>query len=192
MWILTGAASVVPIALTDEITLYPQLVYQSMNAAWVLREGYVYSGSAWVSLSTHLYDHGDFILASDISVVSVSNGALGKNADNVVLLCSRGEGVDAYCVAGFDTPIDVTNIATIKAFINHSDSTSGGGAYLGVSLNKSAAMQASVYSTSAGWITLSLDVSALTGAYYVMLGVYDQGDWYTTEAIYTYEVYYER
>jgi hypothetical protein len=190
IWVQLGTNSVAPVVLTDEITLDPLSVYQYVSSAWVFRISYVYTGSAWKILSTYLYDDGAFILANDIAVVASTNGSLTKNANNIYMSASRGEGVNAYCVAGFDTKINVTNISKIKAYLNHSW-TSSGAAILGVSLNKSTTLAASVTSTSSGLQTLSLDVSALTGEYYVMLRVQDYGDWYTADTITVYEVYYE-
>jgi len=190
IWLLVGASSVAPIALTDEFKLYPTQVTQYNGTTWDQRISYVYTGGAWVPLSTALYDYGTFILANDIDTIQTINGSIGKASDHITVTASRGEGIDAIAVGGFDVPIDVTNLSAIKAYINQTYSASPGGVYLGLSVGKNTSFQASAASTSTGVKTLTIDVSALSGNYYVMLKAYNQGGWYSSVQMYVYKVYY--
>ena len=173
VWIktaLSGGASLNALtknALTVALTGCKQYV----SGAWVRREAYLYSGSAWVQFATEQLilfaagggDTAKWTTAYQAGGYTVTPGTV---ADDGLTVTAP---YDPICVLGTVDKIDVTNLATVNAEATY---TPGGGGTIKMTLptDKSAInAEPNVRNlTSAqGTATVSIDVSALTGEYYV-------------------------
>lgn len=178
VWVWIGGQSPAPIALTDLLTIHPRACYQYNGSNWAALESYVYSDSAWVELSLIVYDYGAEILSAmtqrsfggnQVSTVTYTE----QSGAVYILRTSTGDW--GYRCYSTDQAIDLTDISTIRMTYTR---TSGLTLRLYVSgTNSSYNATASVEGSSGSNLTVNLNVSALSGLYYI--GLYS-GCWNET------------
>ena len=177
LWAWIGGQSAAPVDLTDLFTVHPRAIYQYSGSAWALLESYVYTSSAWVEVTLYLYDNGEFLLSSGATEV-YSYGTYNVFTIGELSLYIYAYHGGSHCIEtiGFDTPIDLTDVSQIKIYcsiISLVQGNNGAGFKLGISPDKSRSLSAAVYrTTNATGLTMTLDVSAYSGLYYVMLEAY--------------------
>ena len=171
VWICTGAVSAVSVSVDRKNTLiiYPVGAYQynSTSAAWELKAAQVYLNGAWVNLQTYFYQDGVIsALAGDFT--NVGSVTVTKYSTYMTL---KGTYASGWCHAASANKIDVTNLNHI--YFDMMASTSSGSAVGLKSVRSEAAMDypsPSAVETTRG--TVSLDVTGITGSYYLFFRIY--------------------
>lgn len=173
VWVWLGAASLAPAAVGGRITLHPRAAYQRAGGVWAIKTAYVYTGSAWVEITLNLYDNGAFILEPDVELIA--GDTLTKQPARIYAFDSAGRGETSSIRAYFSNSIDLTNISTVKLVFDWITVSTASGRYvrLEIGSNKTGSVAASAQTgTPAAGVTLSVNVSALSGSYYVGAYVY--------------------
>ena len=169
IWIWTGSHSLGALALTDTITLYPRAVYQYISAAWVFRVSYVYT-TVWKEVSLYVYDSGSDILSVMAQVnygYNTANTIYNKDAGSIRIVQTGS--TTTYRLAHTETQIDLTGVSQIKLTYTRNKATSYD--WFGVTSWRGDDGSFVTYGTLANGtgITKTIDVSALTGLYYLGL-----------------------
>ena len=171
VWFPTGTSSpgTFNALKKNSILVDPLSAKQCVNSAWVKKEAKLYRSGQWVDLIRYLYAKGDEY--SDITggwnltftppsqYWSIGNYA--KNKDSIYMATGSRQGVRA--VTKFK--IDVTDLSTISVRVEHCD-IQGGDCKLGLTNNADGEGQIA-YTLVDGAGIFSLDVSRMTGSYYV-------------------------
>lgn len=187
IWIQTGKTSVIPFNALKKSTLmvYPNVAYQYdiSSATWVRQTARSYISSTWKDWVVLYYDYGE-------EYVDLTGGWVAYGMDD------KAVKYDTYIYLEVDStgnawaytnnPVDLTSISTLNFYIKRSHE---GACRIGVNavkptsannpLNSMAAMTkvASYVSTVTPY---SVDVSALTGPYYLVFleaGERDGNNW---------------
>lgn len=189
VWVWLGGTTRAPMALGERITLAPRAVYQRVSGAWAIKPAYVYTGGAWAEVSLHLYDAGSHLLASGETAIYTDKGGWTQNEANLYLWCHDGSYTSKFYM-GFSTPVDLTNVSAVKMYVNHNQAT--GSPKFGLYVCSALSMTKIAYaeSTTAGYKTLTLDVAALSGMYYIAAYVEAAVNGYSNG--YIHQVYLER
>ena len=183
VWVLTGTTSSVSFNILKKncIKVYPLKTYQYVSGTWVEKESMSCQNGTWVDWFNGLFfDNGD-------QCISVTGGWTNEgweyNYDSNAVISSTissthmtvtGDyiGASQYSktsIVGTVNKINIDNISKIYADI---EITSAGTVYLGVTPTKNAAESGNAANTanaSVGKHTLEIDVSSLTGEYYIVL-----------------------
>ena len=186
VWILTGTTNDVSFNILKKncIKVYPLKTYQYIGGTWVEKSSMSCQDGTWVDWFNGIFfDNGDqceiitggwtnkgwtydddTILASNIysTHMKVTGGYTVTDA-------TTGVGVSHSSIVGTTNKIKLDNVSKIYANINI---TQGGSVYLGVTTTKNAQESiniASDYAISIGEHTLGINVSSLTGEYYIVL-----------------------
>ncbi len=170
VWIktaLTGGASLN--ALTkNALTVAIVGCQQYVSGAWQNKDAYLYGGSAWVQFGTEqviLFQAG----GGDASKWTNSGWTYGQFTVTAGTVADDKLTVSApygsYCLLGTVDKVDVTNAAKISANITYAAS-SGGIIQMRLCASKDTNAAAGTVNISASG-TVQLDVSSLSGEYYV-------------------------
>ena len=189
IWVVTGQSGkcVFNALKKNYIEIRPMSAKQYIGGVWVDKTARIYQESDtgeldWNDWIVYLYDRGkDY---EDITggyeethSYAGSNGDVGmdimENSIRVEALANTS-GTSAWCGAVTMKTIDLTNINTLYASGYCSDARNGEAGSAGVGLRVTPTKEIRDYVaadktvTSTGDFTISLDVSALDGAYYVI------------------------
>lgn len=181
VWIMTGKTSTVGFSATKKnlIMVYPLNATQMVSGALVDVPARSYQNGEWVDWITYLYNNGDE--CTDITggwysfnwLTERGTGSVTKNADSVTLTCTKNTAIE------YGTVNKINLSAYSKIELKASDYTQGTSRILlcvrnvtgtGISdtgLVANQAIQAD---------TVSLDVSGLSGEYYVSVRAYSGSD----------------
>lgn len=198
VWIQTGITSGVAFnALKkNSITLYPISAKQYVNGAWVEKTAKSYQNGNWVEWFIYFYKYGDerFEVTGGFSK-SKDNGVgtrtVTKNSDSMYLLCIGISNSGTHFTVASEKMIDVTTLKTLYARIKFTTTAS-----TSFSIGLGGLRNVYAYETTHKAVDssyegiISLDVSALTGMYYLlftMAGKVVNNNGYC----YVYEVYAE-
>lgn len=171
VWIATGVASTAPlnVAPKETVMLYPLSAQQYTGGAWVSLNAAVYTLGAWVDLwNGYLFDFGDQHEAVTGGWITQTDANASASVDGTITL-SGADYKWAYAATAQKVSLDGYSKLAVKII-------SPGGAYTGHGVrlsngplgNVDAAASFSV-SYQSGKNVYSWDISALTGAYYVVL-----------------------
>ena len=171
VWIWLGDNQLVDIDIGSNILLPPKAAFQYISSAWTYIESYVYHSGAWVEVTLYVYDTGDFYLVDSYSAVSYG----GNNYSQVTISLESGF-IKYLCTGTGDretrygwttTLVDLTDVDTIR----FSYSTTGAidCCNFKVSTTRTNSAAASAAGTYGASQTKDLDVSSLTGEYYIGL-----------------------
>lgn len=158
----------------NNITVYPIACKQYVSGAWVEKDAKIYQSGAWVSWTYYLFNISDQCISVTGGWEAYVNGVL-YNDEGYVGLRSTGSSVVA--AVGTKNPIDLTNFKTLKGFA--CKVYNGAKELIGVTKTKEAIFAAyisPVYSASGAFSEFSVDVSELSGEYYVTLSSSASGD----------------
>lgn len=195
VWLVSASQSNFPFAIVNGILVYLRLAFQWDGSAWNELEAYCYYGSAWVPFYLNLYDYGDEFDAVTGGWTLENTGGYGvQYADNVRIYAS-GSGGSPNNYTSFHTTdkIDLTNINTIYVYSKKGVGTYAAfvavspiiGSAVIVNNNKIAYAQLNA-GTTLDWS--ALDVSGITGEYYICFYAYTASSWYDS---YVYGCYAE-
>lgn len=158
----------------DEV--YPLSVKQYVSGAWADKTAKSYQGGAWADWVTYLYKNGDECLkltggwALSSNVERNSNPTLVKNATSMTF--STSFVTESHFADGFlrcNNKIDLTEKSTITVFLESANISTVG---MRLCISKTDSSIAHVYAAAGAAISnnakvVSLDVSEMTGTYYV-------------------------
>lgn len=204
VWIRTGASSVAAFnALKNRrLYVYPLDCRQFVSGAWVRRDMKLYDGSAWVDFATYLYNAGDpcTAITGGWTAIALDGDNADSAADLPPSITWNADSVSLsqennYC-GGIRTTnqLDLTNVDTIHF---HGTLRTGPGTTrvcriavwsdMGteVSDNLSATYFLPGVSAETQTVTgeVTVDVSSLTGTYYIGLTVSKTGSQITMNAM---------
>lgn len=186
VWINVGRSSAVEfnVLKKDAIQVYPLAAKQYVSSAWADVEAKTYQGGQWVEWTIYLYAPGDECTKNGGNWVSIgkniSSDGLGSHAvtltlndDNMNLVQTEKGGI-VYK----EQTISLTDVSTINIKGTHPSAVSGDhwtclnvwtslGTYFGT--NRVAYLN---FGKTGGTFDLNLDVSGLTGTYYIGFGLY--------------------
>lgn len=177
------------------IQVYPMAAYQYVSGAWVAKTAKTYQSGAWVEWITYLFNEGD--TCDDItggwsnSGYSYSGTVDGSSYTYTKVSPTIGDTIKVsvgaelkVSIAGTAKMIDLTDVKTVavdvesvvgQAFVNVTTSKALGSNY---------AVQKVLTASSAG-TTVNLDVSSLSGSYYVAVFTYGSTNVTTRSAVIT-------
>jgi hypothetical protein len=170
VFILLGGLSY-PIPLTKLITIYPRGAYQYESSTWVLKETYVYLSGSWTELLYLLYNAGTFYMGNGFPYHSGDKAAFSLLPSYMQSEFSTNDPNARPNVVAYATyTTDLTGINTIR-FLYSRQSTRMSGKVMVASYCSStnfvaAATMPVTYNTGTQY-TIDLDVSALSGKYYI-------------------------
>ncbi|MBP3420218.1 MAG: hypothetical protein J6K74_06500 [Marinifilaceae bacterium] len=198
VWFYTVPNSPLAIDILEEnsIYLYPLYAKQYVNGAWTVMETKIYQDGAWSDLSVRLYYYGyeKTELTGGFSRTwrnGIGSKTFTKNADNLYLKSSGSEMGGSNFTVGTAYKIDLTGYSTLNARIKCTTMTSSN-FYISVheSTNDVEPYTPSCHTSKSTVYEgiLSLDISSVSGEYYVLLGVSGSNINNRCEC-YVYEVY---
>lgn len=184
MWFLTGTSSSVEFNALKKngLQVYPLAAKQYVSGAWVAKTAKSYQGGKWVEWITYLYNNGD-------ECIDITGGwesiAVGRSSGSgFIPTITRGESSMSFsgtaskgCIVHPANKIDLSGRKTLKFTGKLVPATSGGNyTIVGVwtefgdtfSANRVAYFDATATVTG----TQTIDVSELSGEYYVGVGVH--------------------
>ena len=179
VWITTGSAS--PVAFNalkkNGIQVYPVSAKQYVSGAWVTKEAMVYQGGKWNEWVRYLFYAGDTCeeITGGWHIVGDSDANVQKNIDNHYIALRGVPGADTYVCYSTVNKIDLTNASKIilndDIVVAHDQEDGGSETYLIATKNlPSEPYMQQGDSASVRLVDSStLDVSKLSGSYYVAL-----------------------
>lgn len=192
VWFATGTASSGEFNAIKKngLWVYPTACQQYVSSAWVNRDAWIYKSNAWVQFGWAWI----YVIQNGVIVTPPGFGTFGYTGNTTLPTITAGEGYQQIAstrnsnAVTTDSAIDLTNVTTVYADINLVKVTQSTIAkWKGISLavlnavgvaNHSALTNAIIeqqLTTTIGEQTLSVDVSALTGSYYIGLTVSSNG-----------------
>lgn len=183
VWIQTVAISSAGFSVlaTPEVMVYPIMAKQYSAGAWVKRTMEVYLDGAWVSPFDGRFYVGGQMFAAAIDILVPDNAVITDGEDDITMSTVANKESQVSRVFGA-VPLD--DISTLRMTGYFSDKTSGAhyaDLFVATSLHakpddNAASVRHTVSSNSTSSFTVELDVSALTGLYYVYAGT-SSGAW---------------
>lgn len=182
VWIRTGTTSAVPFnALKkNNVAVYPLFAYQYVSGAWVSIPAKIYSDGAWKEWVQYIYNVGKinttltgglkayaYRPSSSGSSIGVPTVTLG---DTYITLTEADDYAGMYST---ESKANLTDVSAIKIDVS-SLTVGASGSYvrLGVVSDRKDDYTPVAAKTISGKGTASLDVSELTGSYYVYIALY--------------------
>lgn len=170
----------------NTLMVYPDSVSQYINGAWEKKDAWIYQNSTWKQISwLWLY-----VIQNGVIITPPGFSTFGYMGNTTLPTITAGDGYQQIAsttnsnAVTTDSNIDLTNITTVYAEINLVKVTqSSTPKWKGISLAVLNAVGVANYNaltnaiieqqltTTVGEQTLSVDVSSLTGSYYIGLTV---------------------
>lgn len=178
VWIATGTSSPAEFNALKKnaLQVYPLSAKQYVSGAWVAVTAMSYQGGEWVSWITYLYNAGDECTAVTGGWVTregssyYGTGTVTKNANSIKVAASNVQ----LAYASTANLIDLTDARTV--FVDVSAYSIGGSGSIRLHIVQSgfewttAATAATLVLTTTG--VFALDVSGLSGKYYVAISAF--------------------
>ena len=193
VWIVTGNYhNNISFDAVKENVVYicPVKAYQYQSGSWVEVGIKVYKNNEWINNRLYVYDRGDS--CTDVTggwSKSSSSGSVQFGSESFYL---KGTNFDGPASAKTNNPVDITpySIMTVIGYV-----ASVASEYGSVCFQSSRLISASTGSGTATWhkggstgnFTMNIDVSAVTGEYYVLIQVGENN----ACSGYIYEIYFE-
>lgn len=172
VWISTGTSSTVEFnALKkDAIQVYPLSAKQYVNGAWVDVTTMSYQGGEWVGWITYLYNRGDeceHITGGWTYEELFGSCSLTKNSDSIYVVCTEGSSGSAISVYPTNK-IDLTSKSKLKLnFSSTRLNTTDTELRIITEPYNGKVIARKVLGKTGTNITVELDVSSVSGKYYV-------------------------
>lgn len=178
VWIKTSSTSPAPFGALKKSTLmvYPIASYQYVGSSWVEKTMKVYKSGGWASLTTWLYNNGTTVVPwTSYLGDSRASRSVTLNTDSVDIFgfgSSQGSGSAAFETT---SSCDLTSVDTIyfkcytggggtkRLYVKSTKCTASGG----VGANALVGGDVQVDVTNTVTQLISLDVSNLTGSFYI-------------------------
>lgn len=198
-WISVGASSTVAFSVTEEnpVMVYPLSAKQYVSGAWVDKTPKIYQNGAWSDWVTYVVNNG-VVENFGFSTSARSDIQVGVTSESGYINAANSSSSSSTGITT-DEKVDLTNLSmiTIDIDVTTCGTDAGNDAFAGVSLlvmNGTRLSSASklydavvsyAVTKTTGRQTLMLDVSAISGAYYIGLGL-----GYPNSAAKVYNLYY--
>lgn len=183
VWFQTGTSA--PTAFNalkkNNITVYPTGCVQYANGAWNNKTAKIYQSGMWLEWVTYIYKLGDEyidITGGWADQYSSGRNTLTKGTDYLMV---KGVSGQYYGSAATKKSIDLTHSTTLRVSAKRSGS---GECWVGIATspaNNAHNLSAKTQVTATSYTEVSLDVSAYSGNYYVLLCVNETDDFYANE-----------
>lgn len=194
VWFITGTSSGAAFNAVKKngLWVYPSNCKQYISGAWAGKAAKTYQNGEWKAWETSLYDQGTVsALGTGLNSNSCNwfNGttyyaqASLQHGANYIRFYSSG--TPPYGVAIWTTStIDLTNFTSLKAYVSQATSNVADKAYFYLYASSELPSNTSSYSSrvvharralASGIGTITTDLSAVTGSYYVILGYLQNG-----------------
>ena len=183
VWIQTVAFSSAALSVLQDpaVTVYPIMAKQYSAGAWVKRTMEVYLDGVWVPpFDGRFYLNGESFVPT-VDQRDPSNAVITENADRLTLSTVASNVSQVFRVFG---PVPLDDLRTLSMTGYFSDGVNGSH-YADLFINptrgattssNTAAVQHNVSSSTTKAFTVTLDVSAFTGLFYVYAGT-SAGSW---------------
>lgn len=186
VWISTGASSRMEFNALKKNTLlvYPSSVKQYVGGTWVDISAQIYKNGEWADWYVYLYNLGNTCdsVTGGYKTVSLSSDYAEYSAvmdESYIYLSAATSGSGGTARNGKSTvnAIDLTNVNTIYASGNCSKARNNDAGKSGIGIRVQStdslsgnytAAAASQYITETGDFEIAIDVSALSGEYYIV------------------------
>ena len=182
VWVWLGSNARVEMDLGKNIYLPPRACFQYNGTTWIYKESYVYHSAVWVEVTLYLYLDGSMLLFNGYSGVNY-----GGNNYSAVAITLENTFIKYLCTgitdreerfAWSENTIDLTDIDSIICDYDICGTIDKANLMVSLTRGKTPVAQV-VGSVTAGSHTAILDVSGLSGYYYI--GMYG-GRFYTGAA----------
>lgn len=171
VWISTGTSSSVPFNALKKngITVYPLSAKQYVGGAWVDKTAQIYKSGVWVDFVTYLFANGD-------ECKQITGGwyiAINTSPNNATYSNSNGHlnlklTISYNITASTKNTIDLTDVDTI---VVKATTVTGSYVALKVKNDASGGTSATLVSANIAPGENKIDVSQITGSYYVAFEV---------------------
>lgn len=177
VWILDGTASPAAMQVSKkngvEVWAYPLLCKQYISGTWVAKTAESYIGGAWIGFETYLYNNGDNIGGMIGKRLWYTGGAGGVTFETAQVTLQVQSSYNNQGPGGSEivSPqlINLTNVATITVLCFQT----GGEGFVYVNATNTPSFPGAATAahtsipTATSMQSVSLDVSALSGSYYI-------------------------
>lgn len=182
LWIATGKTSALAFNALKKNTLmvYPLNAKQYISGQWVRVETRIYMNGVWTSLFSGLFYESGVFYTEHTSYLVPDTAVIEENAASIDLSTVAKKTSEVYKVFG---PVPLDDISTLAMTSAFTDSISGSHRrvlYVAKSpdVGYEGAEAIEAVAVSSSWTTettITLDVSGLTGEYYVYAGTNTAG-----------------
>lgn len=177
VWIKTGTSSTAEFNALKKngITVYPLSAKQYINGVWVDKTAKSYQGSKWVNWYTLLFDNGDQFTSLTGEWAIRSSSGLTCTIGDTLLFTVTGTSARAGSIYT-KNKINVSNFSTLEVDVKISSAASANNGFcigLATDAGIKTTDELSRYATkksskTVGEQTIFLDISGMTGSYYVV------------------------
>lgn len=177
VWISTGTSSTVPFNALKQnnIMVYPLYAKQYISGAWVDKTAKSYQNGKWVNWYTLLFNNGDQFTSLTGGWAIRSSSGLTCTIGDTLLFTVTGTAARAGSIYT-KNKINVSNFSTLEVGVKISSAASANNGFC-VGLATGAGIQSTgelsryatkISSKTVGEQVISLDISGMTGSYYVV------------------------
>lgn len=195
VWIYTGTQSAVKFNALKKngVMVYPLSVKQYVGGAWVDKTAKSYQNGAWVDWITYLYNNGDE--CADLTggweekATDSNEKGITKGANKITVSVSRTSGNHQGSIAGTKNMVDLANVKTLRVTVADYSNSSGNANFCRIGVTNTgfnSENTIAAYKVVSGNGTVELDVSSLSGSYYIFFGI--QTRWVSDYTTTTYSV----
>ena len=177
VWIPTGTSSTVEFNALKKngIQVYPLSAKQYIGGAWVDKTAKSYQGGAWVEWRTYLYNKGNQCtnITGGWKQTIATNGSVTFNSDSIKVSIHNNTNGNTFVGAG--KAIDLTEYNTLN--VNVVDFYIQSSSVINLYIKTAPIVDASAPVAGLAFNkkgVISLDISGLTGSYYIGVG----GGWF--------------
>jgi hypothetical protein len=177
VWISTGTSSTAPFNALKKngIMVYPVSAKQYISGAWVDKTAKSYQNGKWVNWYTLLFDNGDQFTSLTGGWAIRSSSGLTCTVGDTLLFTVTGTAARAGSIYTKNT-INVSNFSTLEVDVKISSAASANNGFCvglatGAGIKNTDELSRYVTKTSSKTVgdqTISLDISGMTGSYYVV------------------------
>ena len=161
----------------NEILISPIATKQYVGSQWVDKEAKIYQGSQWVDWATYLYTHGDACVDITGGWEKLPYGGNGAGSTRKAPTLTMGDdGMTISLTSSYIgsvwtvNPIDLSNCNTLTMHVSEATNTSARAVFGVIDIKKNNyTWVANVYAFDVG--EYMVDVSELTGSYYVVISI---------------------
>lgn len=174
VWIQTSYFSFVPMNILPDngVEVYPVAAYQYESGAWVEKEAKSYIDGTWKDWVVYVWN-GEADISHWVRATAAATGSWDYTADGFLHVTTNSSG---GAMIAYDVPFDLTNVSAVRYY----GYSTGSGANRSVSVGAAIrGANAAVLATPSSWPRtdplsyVDLDVSNLSGEYYVRIGAYN-------------------
>lgn len=177
VWLATSntSASEFNALKKNDLRVYPAYIQQYVNGSWVTKDAEIYQNSSWETLwDGTIYDAGNMyaFITGGWGRPHPDNKVTGSfsSTDQYIMVSASASSESSNYTT--NSMIDLTNAKKLTAVVELSNANSNRGRLLVISESKDFVAEAYTNPQLSGKQTLEIDVTSLSGKYYVGFGVW--------------------